>query len=228
VPHWYVATAPAAPRTPVERRVRRRERLAVVKAVTGITLLVVVGGLATAAAVHTIAGIASSDTTTRLERYVDGKNVLRVAKSDGRFVASFPNQPTETAPTEHLFVPLSAHRYISTLHGSHDTVELEWFDLSSKLRILDPQSVLGALSLALTNELRGTLSSGRAVAGATPPAYEFVVDPQQGSQSETYRVRAILDDHRVYVLRVQSNDAKVGPRALAALVASFRILPSRT
>ncbi len=223
-----MTTVPATPRAPAERRIRRRERLGLVKAAGGVVALVVVAALATTAAVHTIADIANPDTTTRLERYAKGKNHVTVRSDDGQFRADFPTTPTPSHEVEHVLIAIPAQRLISTLGtDSHDSVEVAWFSLPTGVRIADPQSTLLTLAAALANDLHGSPGSGAKVLGAPQPAYELTVHESSDSFSRDYHVRLILDDHRVYELRVQSDSATVAVNALHTLAASFHLLAAK-
>jgi hypothetical protein len=223
-----VTTVPVAPRAPAERRIRRRERLGLVKATGGVFFLLVIAGIATLAAVHTIANIANPDTSTRLERYAKGKNHVVVHSADNQFEAAFPDTPTASTEIEHVFIAIPAQRLISTVGAdAHDTVQIVWYSLPKNVTIRDPQSTLTLIAATLANDLHGSPGSGERVLGTPEPAYEYTIIENSDSFSRDYHVRLILSDHEVYELRVESNSASVAVDALHTLAGSFRLLTAK-
>lgn len=198
------------------------------KATGGVFFLLVIAGIATLAAVHTIANIANPDTSTRLERYAKGKNHVVVRSADNQFSVAFPDTPTVSRETEHVLTAIPAQRLISTVGtDARDTVEVVWYSLPSSVKITDPKNMLVLLGAALANDLHGSPGAGSRVLGAPEPAYELTIHENNDSFSRDYHVRIILADHRVYELRVQSDSTTVALEALHTLAASFRLLAAK-
>jgi hypothetical protein len=125
---------------------------------------------------------------------------------------------------QHLFIPVPAQRLISTLGSDgRESVEVVWFSLPPAMKITDPRNTLVSLSLLLAKDLGGVAASGTIVSGTTAPAYEVAILGRTTRFSQAYHVRLVLDGHRVYQLRIQSNDATSARAALHALAASFRL-----
>ncbi len=219
--HCCVALAPVSERAPQEQRARRHQRLGLAKATGGVAALIVIAVAATVGAAHTISSIAHPNDKTRLQQYATGKHHVIVRSRDGHFTAAFPDQPTPSTEAVHvLFLTVPGQRLVTPI--DHDTVEVVWFTIPASVRTTDPVSTLATLTPFLANDLEGTAQNGQRVAGATPLAYEFTVPEPSSRRVGNYYVRVILDGHRVWVLRVQTQSGD-GAAALHALAKSFQV-----
>jgi hypothetical protein len=220
MPDWCVSVSTPS-RIAVERRARRRQRLGLLKALGGVVALVLIAIFAAVAAVKTIGTIANPDTRTKLQRYVAGSDRVEYTSKSGRFRAALPADPQTGVETAHLFIPIRASRIVANL-ADKQSVEVAWFDLPAALPIADPAASIAGMAPLVARDLLGVATEGAAVSGVAHPSFEFKVTPSAASGIGNYSVRLIIVDHRVYELRVQSQD-DASP-ALHTLAQSFQLL----
>ncbi|HEY1739602.1 MAG TPA: hypothetical protein VGI86_12870 [Acidimicrobiia bacterium] len=200
-----------------------RRRHPLLKALVGVLVLVVVGGITGYAGVRVVQRMVNNNGESRLARFTDGSDnptIVTLGDPSARIRVALP---APLVPSLHESLTFfgsvqQVDRVISP--AGDDSVQILWFRVVPSLA-LNPAKTLRVLAATQTSDLGGTRPlDATLVSTGTTAAYEFEVDPKSSAAgASNYYVRILMHGDVVYVVRVEA--ASGGAAALSKVVKSI-------
>jgi hypothetical protein len=195
----------------VVRRTAQRPGHHGLKLVVGVIALLAISGVCAVAGFQAIQSIGEGERVTAEQRYLDGDGE-DFDDEEGEFLARFPDTPGPRGDNIEMF----GGRVDLVGWGSKIgdlSVSVSWFDLTRAPKPDQAVGVLSGVAVYLAKYHGVAPSDGHVVEGAAIPTYEFAVDlPPEADDTEPIVIlrRLLLVGDRVYALRVDAADARVG------------------
>ncbi len=194
------------------------------KAIAGVVVLLVVGGVASVMGVRVVQNMINANGESRLARFSDGTDnpiVATIGDPSARITLDLPSTPQ---PGHESMTFLTSVRQVDRVispAGSDGAVQVLWFNVAPGMAS-NPETALKLLAGAETATLGGTEPiGGHMVSSGTVAMYDFSVHPVgSAAGGADYFVRILLRGDLVYVVRVEADSG--GPKALTKVVGSIQ------
>ncbi len=200
-----------------------RRRHPLLKALTGVALLLAAGGTAGFAGIRVVQDMVNANGKSRLDRFTDGEDrptIVTLGDPSARMTVALPSPPVSGTHESMTFfgVVKQVDRAISPAGDA--SVQIVWFRIVPLLA-RNPESTLKTLATAQAGNLGGAAPlQPKLISAGTTAQYEFRVHPTNSSAGGAdYYVRMLIHGEVVYVVRVEATSG--GAQALKKVVDSI-------